>query len=157
MRRRHPPAAALLAAALAAGCLVPKEITGGRAPAVKKSMREGPPVPRVLVNQLGYLPARPKVATVRSDATGPLDWTLLDAGGRPIARGKTLPFGFDRPSGDAVHIVDFSAARAPGEGYVLEVGGERSHPFAIRADLYRRLKLDALAYFYQTRSGIPIV
>jgi endoglucanase len=158
MPGRHLPVAALLAAlSLAvAGCLVPKEITGGKAPAVKKTMREGPPVPRVLVNQLGYLPARPKIATVRSDAPTPLDWLLVGPAGAIVARGKTAPFGLDRPSGDAVHVVDFSAVRAPGEGYVLEVGGERSHPFAIRADLYRKLKLDALAYFYHTRSGVPI-
>src|SRR5262249_55589350 len=109
MRGRHPPVAALLAALAAAGCLVPKEITGGKAPSVKKTMHEGPPVPRVLVNQLGYLPARPKIATVRSEAPTPLDWTLLGPGGAPVARGKSAPFGLDRPSGDAVHVVDFSA------------------------------------------------
>src|SRR5262252_10135047 len=115
MRRRHPPAAAGLAAVLLAGCIAPKEITGGRAPNVKTTMREGPPVPRVLVNQLGYLPARPKIATVRSDAPAPLDWALLGPGGGALARGKTTPFGLDRPSGDAVHLVDFSTFRTPGE------------------------------------------
>jgi endoglucanase len=156
--RRHPPAALGLALTIAvtAGCLVPKEITGGKSPPVKKMMRDEAPVPGVLVNQLGYLPARPKVATVRTDAVAPLEWSLRGAGGAVVARGKTVPFGLDRPSGDAVHVVDFSMVRTPGEGYVLEVAGARSHPFAIRADLYHKLKLDALAYFYQTRSGVPI-
>jgi endoglucanase len=138
-------------------CLTPTEITGGQSPSVKKMVREEPPLPRVLVDQVGYLPARPKIATVRSDAPAPLDWTLLDGGGRPVARGRTVPAGRDAASGDAVHVADFSAHRAPGEGYVLDVAGERSHPFAIRADLFHKLKYDALAYFYQNRSGIPIV
>src|SRR5205814_4487578 len=99
---------------------------------------------------------RAKVATVRSDAAAPLEWTLLDGCGTAVARGKTVPFGADRLSGDAVHLADFSAVRAPGEGYVLAVGAERSHLFVIRADLYRKLKYDALAFFYQQRSGVPI-
>jgi endoglucanase len=40
---------------------------------------------------------------------------------------------------------------------VLEVAGEHSHPFAIRADLYRALARDAMAFFYHQRSGVPIV
>jgi endoglucanase len=150
------PACLILCIAAAGACLTPAEVTGGKAPPVRSMLRDQPPVPRVLVNQLGFLPARPKIATVRSDAQAPLDWTLRDAGGQPVARGKTTPFGADRPSGDAVHVVDFSTFRAPGDGYVLEVGGERSHPFAIRPDIYHRLKYDALAYFYQNRSGVPI-
>jgi endoglucanase len=141
---------------LLTGCLKPAEITGGQSPSVKKMMHGEAPVPRVLVDQVGYLPARPKIATVRSDAPAPLDWALLDAAGRPVARGKSTPLGRDAPSGDAVHLVDFSSWRQPGDGFVLEVAGERSHPFPIRADLYHKLKLDALAYFYQNRSGIPI-
>jgi hypothetical protein len=121
-------ATALLAIVLvASACLAPKEHTGGRAPAVKKMLHEQPPVPRVLVNQLGYLPARAKVATVRSDAAGPLEWTLLDGRGDAVARGKTVPFGADRLSGDAVHLADFSAFHGAGDGYVLDVGAQRSH------------------------------
>ena len=150
------PACLILCIAAAGACLTPAEVTGGKAPPVRSMLRDQPPVPRVLVNQVGYLPARPKVATVRNDAGAPLDWRLLDGAGKEVARGKTLPFGADRPSGDTVQLVDFSTVRAPGDGYVLEVGGERSHPFAIRADLYHHLKYDALAYFYQNRSGVPI-
>jgi endoglucanase len=157
---RHVPAAScLLLGFLSLACLAPNEVTGGKAPSVRSMMHDQPPVPRVLVNQVGYLPARPKIATVRAtsnDAAAPLEWRLVDGAGKEVARGKTLPFGADRPSGDTVQLVDFSSVRAPGDGYVLEVGGERSHPFAIRADLYHHLKYDALAYFYQNRSGVPI-
>src|SRR5262245_5706167 len=92
----------------ALACVAPKEVTGGKAPSVRSMLRDEAPVPRLLVNQVGYLPARPKIATVRSDAAAPLDWTLVAAGGQVVARGKTAPFGVDRPSGDAVHLIDFS-------------------------------------------------
>src|SRR5262245_50620838 len=94
------PTALLLSSSLflsaSAGCVAPAEVTGGQAPPVRSMLRDQPPVPRVLVNQVGYLPARPKIATVRSDAAAPLDWTLLGADGRAVARGKSTPFGPDR-------------------------------------------------------------
>jgi len=117
----------------------------------------GPPAAAaVLVNQVGYLPAFPKIATVRSAASTPLDWALLDAAGKKVAAGKTAVFGPDAASGDTVHLADFSAFRTPGDGYRLAVGKDLSAPFAIRADVYAKLKYDALALFYQNRSGIPI-
>lgn len=114
------------------------------------------PVPAVRVNQLGYLPHASKVATVVSAATEPLPWRLLDAGGAQLAAGRTTVFGLDRDSGDRVHNADFSAFTTAGDGYTLEVDGARSHPFAIDARLYGRLKYDALAYFYYNRSGIAV-
>ena len=113
-------------------------------------------IPKVRVNQVGYLPGLPKVATVATDADAPLDWQLVDAHGRVRASGKTRPFGDDRSSGERVQQIDFSSVTETGEGWKLRVGGEESVPFAIGADVYRRLKYDALAFFYLQRSGIPI-
>ncbi|WP_216327616.1 glycoside hydrolase family 9 protein [Deinococcus aestuarii] len=110
----------------------------------------------VRVNQTGYLPGAPKVAAVAHDSAVPLGWTLLDRDGHPLATGRTRVFGKDAASGDFVHRADFSTFRRSGKGYVLEVGGLRSHPFRIARDLYAPLKRDALAYFYHNRSGIPI-
>jgi endoglucanase len=115
------------------------------------------PIPTVLVNQLGYLPALPKRATVRSDARAPLPWKLVAADGTAVASGNTIVRGLDALSGDRVHAIDFSSVQTPGRGLVLRVGDEASHPFAIDARLYRQLKRDALAFFYHSRSGIPIV
>ena len=64
-------------------------------------------------------------------------------------------FGNDAASGEHVHQVDFSAMTTPGQGYVLDVAGFRSHPFEV-GRVYDTLKTDALGYFYQARSGIPI-
>jgi endoglucanase len=114
------------------------------------------PLADVRVNQLGYLPDLPKRATVRSDATAPVEWELRNEAGARVASGKTSVFGYDAASGERVHVVDFSSFRTPGKRYVLRVRDGASHPFDIAPDLYRRAKYDALAYFYQNRSGIAI-
>src|SRR4029079_10955828 len=43
-----------------------------------------------------------------------------------------------------------------GKGYVLRVGEDKSYPFDISKNVYKKLKYDALSYFYQDRSGIEI-
>lgn len=111
---------------------------------------------RVRVNQVGYLTTGPKRATLISDATAPLPWTLRDSAGESVATGSTEPRGMDTSAGSAVHVIDFTDVREPGEGYTLEADGETSHPFAIGEDLYAALRYDALHYFALVRSGIEI-
>src|SRR5690606_14787471 len=89
------------------------------------------PVPKVLVNQLGYLPGAPKVATLKSDAAAAQDWELVDGAGKPVANGKTRPFGKDAASGAQVQLIDFSTFKTVGQGYRLKVGAEQSYPFDI--------------------------
>jgi endoglucanase len=113
-------------------------------------------VPAVRVNQLGYLPSYPKVATVITDATAAQPWKLLDAAGTAVAEGQTTPHGPDATSGDAVQVVDFSAFNTSGKGYVLEVLGNKSDSFDIDKNLYEELKNDAFKYFYHNRSGVEI-
>lgn len=112
--------------------------------------------PRIRINQLGYLPDGPKRATLVSDAAAPLPFKLLDASGAVLLEGTTTPRGLDRTAGAKVHSLDFSAITAPGNDLVIEIDGERSYPFDIRADLYKTLVTDALSYFYPVRSGIAI-
>jgi endoglucanase len=114
--------------------------------------------PAVRVNQLGYLPAGPKHAVWVSDVVEPAEFRLRDGAGRAVMQGRTVPWPA-RPeptSGLAVHVLDFSPARERGDGFVLDVGGARSHAFAIGDDLYRPLVRDALAFFYLQRSGMAI-
>ena len=123
-------------------------------------------ITKVRVNQVGYLPGLPKIATVATGVAGatssdasadaPRDWQLVDARGRVTATGKTRPFGDDHSSGERVQQIDLSSVTAKGEGFKLRVGRDESAPFAIGPDVYRRLKYDALAFFYLQRSGIPI-
>ena len=110
------------------------------------------------VNQLGYLPDGPKRAVWVTDAEAPARFRVLDRDGRAVAGGATAPWAV-RPeptSGLRVHGLDFSGVRAQGEGFVVEAGGARSHPFAIAPDLYAPLRDDALRFFYLQRSGVAI-
>ena len=113
-------------------------------------------LPKVRVNQAGYLPGFAKTATVVTPAEAPLEWQLLDHKGKVAATGKTRPFGDDRSSGDHVQQIDFSSVRTVGKGWKLKVGADESYPFAIGDDVYRRLKYDALSFFYLQRSGVDI-
>src|SRR4029078_13041264 len=81
---------------------------------------------------------------------------LLDAKGQVVHKGTTIPFGPDKASGDNVSVIDFTSSAGTGHGYTLPGGSDVSHAFDIREDLYGKLKYDALAFFYQQRSGIPI-
>ncbi|MEU3512973.1 glycoside hydrolase family 9 protein [Streptomyces longwoodensis] len=112
--------------------------------------------PRVRVNQVAYLPAGPKNATLVTDATARLPWQLRDAEGTTVARGLTVPRGTDTSSGQNVHSIDFASYRGHGTGYTLVADGETSHPFDIDAAAYRRLRLDSVKYYYTQRSGIAI-
>jgi endoglucanase len=114
--------------------------------------------PAVRVNQLGYLPTGPKRAVWVTDLREAAESAVRGPDGTAVARGRTQPWGMgpEPSSGLAVHVLDFSQLRTPGEGFLVEVGGARSHPFAIAPGLYKPLVRDALAFFYLQRSGIAI-
>lgn len=113
------------------------------------------PAPSIHLNQLGFEPADAKTAIVAGGTT-PLEWTLIDAGGREVKRGRAQLYGDDPASGATVQRIDFSDVRAPGAGYRIVVGGSRSDPFAIREGIYAPLAKDAIAFFYHQRAGVPI-
>ena len=98
---------------------------------VKQKKAEETPILSVTVNQTGYLPALPKLATVKSASKTPLKWELQKQGGGVAASGDTKPLGKDAASGEEVHLVDFSSVTVPGKGYTLKVGADVSHPFDI--------------------------
>ncbi len=118
------------------------------------AMAAEPPSP-IRLNQAGVLESAAKLAVLPEASARPLDWTLENAAGRVVLKGRTIVVGADEASGERLHQIDFSAAPA-GAGYRLKAGGRASRPFAIAAHPYARLKRDALAFFYQNRSGIPI-
>jgi Domain of unknown function (DUF1083)./Glycosyl hydrolase family 9./N-terminal ig-like domain of cellulase. len=110
----------------------------------------------ISVNQTGYFPDGEKIATVALASNEDVDWSLTDSAGQVVLTGKTTYKGQDAASGDNVHVIDFSAYKTPGMGYKLSAGGEQSVPFDISESLYSQLTKDAMAYFYNNRSGIPI-
>ncbi|KOV83178.1 glycoside hydrolase family 9 protein [Nocardia sp. NRRL S-836] len=114
------------------------------------------PTRKVQVDQVGYVPGLPKRATLVSTATTPQTWTLKNSAGATVASGQSTPKGADATSGDSVHSIDFSSFDTPGTGYTLVVGTDSSFPFDISADVVKKLRYDALAFFYHQRSGTPI-
>ncbi|MDO0938709.1 glycoside hydrolase family 9 protein [Streptomyces sp. DG2A-72] len=112
--------------------------------------------PRVRVNQVAYLPAGPKNATLVTDATGKLPWQVKNAAGTTVAHGWTVPRGTDVSSAQNVHSIDFGAYRGRGQGFTLVADGETSRPFDIDARAYEQLRVDAVKYYYTQRSGIAI-
>lgn len=111
-------------------------------------------VPRVRVNQVGYLPGGPKAATLVTDATAPVPWRLL-RDGVAVAQGESQPRGHDPSAGLDVHVVRFDEVREVGS-FVLEADGATSDPFAVAENLYDGLRVDSLVVFYGQRSGIAI-
>ena len=109
------------------------------------------------LNQVGYLPGGPKRAVWIADADAPVPFRVRDRSGSTVAGGETVPWPV-RPeptSGVGVHVVDFSDL-PEGAGFTVEIGGARSHPFAVSAELYRPLTRDALEFFYLQRCGTAI-
>ncbi|MET8948966.1 glycoside hydrolase family 9 protein [Streptomyces sp. NPDC004542] len=133
-------------------CLDDVSLLGGVPPEVY----EPDTGPRVRVNQVAYLPAGPKNATLVTDVTTRLPWRLRDAGGTTVAHGFTVPRGTDVSSGQNVQSIDFGAYRGRGKDFTLVADGETSRPFDIGTGAYERLRLDSLKYYYTQRSGIAI-
>ncbi len=109
-----------------------------------------------LVNQAGYFLDGPKRATIISSSAKPLDFKLVDASGATVGEGTTKLAGFDPTVGADTHVADFSVFHRAGEGYRIIVGDAASFPFAVGRDVYSRLRIDALSWFYPQRSGIEI-
>jgi endoglucanase len=144
--RRGRVAVLAVAAALA--------VTGVVAPQVAVAAPD--PGTPVKVNQVAYVPGVAKVATLVSSSTSPFPWTLRNGAGAVVAEGRSTVKGADALSGDRTHLIDFSAFDTAGSGYVLSADGSSSHPFDISADPVKKLRYDALAFFYHQRSGIAI-
>ncbi|MEK1926803.1 MAG: glycoside hydrolase family 9 protein [Rhizobium giardinii] len=129
------------------------EATPEETVAAAKKVARGLPA---LVNQTGYFLDGPKRATILSEAAKPLAFKLEDTHGMVVGEGMTSPAGFDETVGADTQIVDFSTFATAGEGYRVVVGGRKSYPFSIGHDVYGKLRVDALSWFYPQRSGIEI-
>lgn len=108
----------------------------------------------IALNQLGYLPAQPKTASIVSQATS---FTIRSTARNNVAfHGSLTAATSDAASGDSVRLADFSAFTTPGT-YVLELNsGQRSAPFRIATDAYcDALRLTMRSYYGQ-RCGCAV-
>ena len=114
-----------------------------------------PPIPDVLVNQIGYFPALAKIATVKNPNAVP--WELLNARARSWPRGRRFRSAFDAASGDS-RLTSPTSPRTPRRAAATRCGSARTSATRSTSATtsYAKMKYDALAFFYQQRSGIPI-
>jgi endoglucanase len=115
--------------------------------------------PQVRVNQLDYLPGRPKQATLISDAQDPVPFAVHNRSGVTVYTGFSQPWLVrpERTSGLNVHVLDFSGPAIEGAGFRIESADLCSHPFEVTSRVYSGLRADALRFFYVMRSGTPIL
>ncbi len=111
--------------------------------------------PRIQVNQVGYLPAATKRATVPAGAA--TRFQLIDAdSGQAAWTGALGAAALWAPSRSKVRVADFSAVTRPGS-YRLRVAGlPDSDPFAIGPGAYDALAAGAIRAFYFNRAGIAL-
>ena len=76
----------------------------------------------IRLNQLGELPDGVKIAITPDDSKQPLEWSLIGADGRVVARGKTVPFGPDRYSGESA--IASTSVHSPRAGLDFDCGPE---------------------------------
>jgi endoglucanase len=155
----------LLLAALPVACLRPR-VPDASGPAAPKPGPAAPELPRLRVNQLGYLPELPKWAVLVSDSPTPESWQLHDPAGKVLLQGESRVVGLDATSGDRVHQIELSAFRTESNDLTLVVVPHaaatgstselRSDRFAVSRSLYAPLARDALRIFYHLRSGVAI-
>lgn len=137
-------------------CLDDVAINEAKSEEITSAARDAMRALPALVNQTGYFLDGPKRATILSDAAEPLAFKLEDAAGMVVGEGVAAVAGFDDTVGADTQIADFSAFATAGEGYRLIVGGKKSYPFSVGHDVYGKLRVDALSWFYPQRSGIEI-
>ncbi|HEX8553922.1 MAG TPA: glycoside hydrolase family 9 protein [Sphingomonas sp.] len=114
-----------------------------------------PPPGTIRFNQVAFAPDGQKRFIVASASARPLAWRLTGTDGRIAASGRSVPFGFDKPSGERVHRIDVARQLAAGR-YELHVDGLTSRAITVSPHPFRGLFGDAMSFFYQQRAGVPI-
>ena len=110
---------------------------------------------RIQVNQIGYLPAAAKRATVPAGTAQ--QFQLVDARtGQAVWTGKLGPAALWKPAQSKVRIADFTALTTPGTYRVRVAGLPDSDPFTIGAGAYDPLTAGAIRAFYFNRAGIAL-
>ena len=109
----------------------------------------------IRLNQVGYLPAAPKVAVIVGGAGN--SFTVERVAGGVVTRGTLSAPAKWEMSGEDVRRADFSALTRPGR-YVLVVPGVgRSTPFDVGPNALRDVARGAIRSYYYQRTGIPLL
>jgi endoglucanase len=110
----------------------------------------------IFLNQVGYLPAGAKQATIRLADAGKRDFLVRSLADHVIVlNGKLGPVATDEASGDQTSVADFSSLRGAGR-YQLEMAGVISDPINIAPDTYASALRVTVRGFYGQRCGCAV-
>lgn len=113
--------------------------------------------PSIMVNQLGYLPGRTKMAIFRGESL-PDEFRLVDAAtGQTVYRGEIEERGYHELTDEYLSYGIFTEFDTPGTYYLEASVIGRSYPFAIDHELYDAVFLAAGRQYYLNRCGISLV
>ncbi|MCC7496872.1 MAG: glycoside hydrolase family 9 protein [Bryobacterales bacterium] len=114
-----------------------------------------PPKPALAINHLGFTPPGRKSVVFRLTGGMPAEFTFRDIGSSPKPPELTRRFTrFTSDLGDCL-VGDLSDIVRPGM-YQVEAGGERSVPFFIGEDVWRRTLVKAVSYIHAQRCGTAV-
>ena len=114
------------------------------------------PTTDIKVDQVGYLPAAPKIALVSAAVVASSFAIRRSADDSFVARGELTPPRDDPDSGDHVQVADFSILREPGKYYIDVPKVGRSWDFQIARGVYARTFYLAMRSFYGQRCGTAV-
>jgi len=110
----------------------------------------------VKVNQVGYLPDRPKLAMVTSTAATGAVSLKRTADNVTVWSGTLGSSIYDAHTNGTIRIADFSAYATPGNYYLSVAGVGDSYPFAIADDAYNQAFYTVMRGFYGMRCGTAV-
>src|SRR2546428_5204756 len=129
---------------LLAGCAQESE---SARPALNESIK---------VDQVGYLPARAKLAIVTDSRASGSFAVRRSADGSEVLTGRLGPPLADPDTGDTVRIADFSVVNQTGTFYLDVAGVGASHEFDVAPDVYPKVSYLAIRASYGQRSGTAV-
>ncbi|MGI4828555.1 MAG: cellulase N-terminal Ig-like domain-containing protein, partial [Janthinobacterium lividum] len=112
--------------------------------------------PSFLLNQLGYLPVRPKVVTVRGFDPAQANFRLRAAAtGEVVWEAALTAAQMDTASGDSVRQAIFTSVSRPGD-YLVEIAGVRSDSFRVHAEVYTAALRTTVRSYTGQRCGCKV-
>ncbi len=112
--------------------------------------------PNILVNELGYLPNREKMAVFRGENL-PETFQIIDAmSGQAVWEGKIEDQGYNTDTGEHNSYGTFTELKSPGTYYVEASIVGRSYTFTISDGLYDAIFRSACKQYYYNRCGISL-
>ena len=117
------------------------------------------PASDIFLNQLGYLPASFKKASIRIAQSQPpksVSFVIRATGTHSIVlRGEAGTPALDEASGDTILVADFSKLQTPGQ-FRIETTGSVSDQFPIGQDVYADALKLTMRSFYGQRCGCAV-